>query len=204
MGGHTYIQPCLHVISDDLLTQPQDLSPADRTAALAALNAPTPVQADRIIVTQQSQFTRKLRLFSGRTLVPNSEVEFETWRLQVRQLVDEVEDHLSDKQIRRIIIQSLQNPALDTVKTHIGSTQQLLESLDNLYGSVVDSQELLIQYYSKYHIENDSSSTYLQPLYLLATEVVVKVGVTVPDLLLRQFIRAAMMRFSFKNLIWRI
>ena len=66
---------------DDLLTQLQDLSPADRTAALAALNAPAPTQADRIIVTQQSQFTRKLRLFSGRTPVPNSEVEFGGCRL---------------------------------------------------------------------------------------------------------------------------
>ena len=118
-------------------------------------------------------------------------MEFETWRLQVRQLVDEAEDDLSDKQIRRIIIQSLQRPDLDTVKTHIGSTQQLLEILDNLYGSVVDSQELLIQYYSNYQIEKEPSSTYLQRLYLLATEVVDKGGVTVgkiPDLLLGQFI----------------
>ena len=53
---------------DDLLTQLQDLSHADQTAALAALNAPAPTQAGRIIVTQQSQFTRKLRLFSGRTV----------------------------------------------------------------------------------------------------------------------------------------
>ena len=121
-------------------------------------------------------------------------MEFETWRLQVRQLVDEAEDDLSNKQIRRIIIQSLQRPALDTVKTHTGSTQQLLEILDNLYGSVVDSQELLIQYYSKYQVEKESASTYLQRLYLLATEVADKGGVTVgniPELLLRQFIRGS-------------
>ena len=59
---------------------------------------------------------------------------------------------------------------------------------------MVDSQELLTQYYSKYQVEKESASTYLQRLYLLATEVADKGGVTVgkiPDLLLRQFIRGS-------------
>lgn len=183
---------------DDLLSQLRDLSSDERAAALQALGAddnPTiPAQPERIIVTQQSQFTRKLRLFSGKTPVPNGEVDFETWRPQVRQLFDEAEDELSDKQLRRVIIQSLQRPALDTVKNHIGNTRQLLEILDNLYGAVVDSKELLIQYYSVYQRDKEQTSSYLQRLYLLIMDVADKGGVSVgkiPDLLLEQFIRGS-------------
>ena len=191
---------------DDLVQQLESLGTTDRIRILELLN-PSAGDAtntssststahhstERIVVTQQSLFNRKLRLFSGKHPVPSGEVDFETWRLQVCQISDDQDDALTGVHLRRVIIQSLQRPALDTVKS-CTSSSQILQILDNLYGSVEDGQELLIQYYTTYQMDKEQASSYLQRLYLLIMDVAEKGGVhirEVPQFLIRQFVRGS-------------
>jgi hypothetical protein len=136
-------------------------------------------------------------LFSGKTPVPSGEANFKTWRRQVYQLQkddtdDDDNDALPDHQLKRLLLQSLQPPALDTVWNMDVNSEQILEVLDNLYGSVVDGQDLLLQLQTTYQAEKETSSEYIQRLYLLATDVAEIHGIRLADIpyhLLRQVIR---------------
>ena len=141
----------------------------------------------------QSFFNRKFRLFSGKSPVPSGEVDFKTWRLQVHESQDDEDAELPECQLKRLIRQSLLRPALDTVQNCASSTS-ILEILDNLYGSVEDGQDLLVQFYTTYQNEKESASSYLQKLYLLLMDVADKDGISVADVptyLLRQFVRGS-------------
>ena len=170
---------------EEVKQQLSALSVEDRRRAIADLDL-----ADRIIVqSTSSPRPRKLRLFSGRSPIPSGEVDFETWRLLVRQLEDD--GHISDADTKLVILQNLLRPALDAVKA-IGPLSEVLDVLDNLYGSVVDGQELLIRFHTTYQEEKESASEYVQRIYLLVIESSEKGGAIlgdVPKLLLSQFIR---------------
>jgi hypothetical protein len=125
----------------------------------------------RYSTAQQSYFNRKLRLFSGKSPVPSGEVDFETWRLQVRQLDNEPE--LDENQKRRIILQSLLRPALDSVAT-VATKVEILQILDNIYGSVVDGTELLLKFQTTYQNDKESCSSYLQRLYHMGIDIAEK------------------------------
>ena len=163
------------------------LSVEDRRRAIADLDL-----AERIVVQSSSApKPRKLRLFSGRLPVPSGEVDFETWRLLVTQL--EGDTHITEADKKCIILQNLLRPALDAVKA-VGTLAEVLSVLDNLYGSVVDGQELLIRFHTTYQEEKESASEYVQRIYLLVMEVAEKGGTAlgeVPSLLLKQFIRGS-------------
>ena len=182
---------------EDIIEQLRLLSPEDRAVAMQEFRAsPDPPagpsgQPDRVVVTQQSYFNRKLRLFSGKSPVPSGEVDFETWRLQVRQLDHETD--LDANQTRRIILQSLLRPALDSVVT-ADTTVEILQILDNIYGSVVDGAELLLKFQTTYQNEKESDSSYLQRLYHMGLEIASKDTIThpqVPMFLIKQFIRGS-------------
>ena len=186
---------------DELLRQFRDLSPADRTAAAHALQdlgvSPRPSGASggaagpRVV---QSLYQRKLRLFSGKKPVPSGEVDYQTWHRQVSQLdqEDDPDDSLTELQKKRLIQQSLLRPASDTVWNIGGTSKDILDVLNTVYGSVIDGHELLLQFYTTYQTEKESSSDYVQRLYLLAVEVAEFNGIAmaeVPKHLLEQFIR---------------
>jgi hypothetical protein len=139
-------------------------------------------------------YQRKLRLFSGKTPVPAGEVDYDTWRRQVRQLDQEEDDTdcLSDSQKKRLVLQSLLRPAADTVFHIQGPCKDFLEVLDTVYGSVVEGHELLLQFYTTYQAEQESCSEYVQRLYLQAVDVVEHKGINmadVPKQLLQQLLR---------------
>ena len=187
------------------------LNPEERAEALQALGASSPPpqpghsgqesRVEKVYVSQPSYYNRKLRLFSGKIPVPSGETNFKTWRRQVYQLEKDEEDDdddnaLPDHQLKRLILQSLQPPALDTVWNMDVNSEQILEVLDNLYGSVVDGQDLLLQLQTTYQADKETSSEYIQRLYLLATEVAERHGICLGDIpyqLLRQFIRGGIL-----------
>ena len=173
---------------DQVVQQLEALSGDDRRRAVSRLNL-----ADRIVVETPSRPPpRKLRLFSGKSPVPSGEVDFDTWRLLVKQL--EGDEHVSTSDKKSIILQNLLRPALDAVRSIDGDFKQILSVLDNLYGSVVDGTELLIQFHTTYQNEKESASSYLQRIYLLLMETADKGGVSVADIpkfLIKQFIRGS-------------
>ena len=140
---------------DDVKQQLSALSVEDRRRAIADLDL-----ADRIVVqATSSPKPRKLRLFSGRKPIPSGEVDFETWRLLVKQL--EADDHISDGDKKLVVLQNLLRPALDAVKS-CGALSEILDILDNLYGTIVDGQELLIRFHTTYQEDKESGSEYVQ------------------------------------------
>ena len=173
---------------DDVLQQLQALSAEDRKSIVTRLNL-----ADRIVVETSSRPPpRKLRLFSGKSPVPSGEVDFDTWRLLVKQL--EEDGNVTDVDKKAIILQNLLRPALDAVRSVEGSFREVLKVLDNLYGTIVDGAELLIKFHTTYQNEKETASAYLQRIYLLLMETAEKGGVTladVPKFLLKQFIRGS-------------
>ena len=171
-----------------VVQQLQALSNEDRKAAISQLNL-----ADRIIVETSSRpAPRKLRLFSGKFPIPSGEVDFDTWRLLVRQL--EEDPHVSDTDKKTTILQNILRPALDAVKAVDGDYKVLVKVLDNVYGNVVDGAELLIQFHTSYQSEKESASSYLQRIYLLLMDTAEKGGVPLTEVskfLLKQFIRGS-------------
>ena len=195
---------------DELLEQLRGLDTGDRNQALAALGIgrtpaipeneagnsqpPGRQQNSNNRVGPPSMFYRKLRLFSGKLPVPHGEVDYVTWRMQVHQIQDDDEEEVSDGALKRLILQNLQRPALDSLRNSTGSASCMLEVLDTLYGSVEDGQELLIQFFTTYQEEKEITSTYLQRLYLQIMDVADKGGIVVsqvPSHLLRQFVRGS-------------
>ncbi len=186
---------------EELLAQLRDLSGDNRSQLLEALGATgSSAAANGGSSRQQSSrnpdsfFHRKLRLFSGKFPVPNGEVDYVSWRMQVTQIQGDDEDTLSDVQLKRLILQSLQRPALDATRNTTGGSSEILTVLDTLYGSVADGQELLIQFFTTYQQEKEIASTYLQRLYLQVMDVADKGGITVGDVpghLVRQFVRGS-------------
>jgi len=170
---------------EDLVRQLRELRSEDRAAVMTALqdlgssSQPGGATAPRVV---HSLYQRKLRVFSGKTPVPPGEVDYDTWRRQVKQLEQEEETYgLSDSQKRRIILQSLLRPAADTVFNINGSSEDILEVLDTVYGSVVEGHELLLQFFTTYQTEEESCSEYVQRLYLLAVDVVEHKGITMAE-----------------------
>ncbi len=131
---------------EGLLNQFKDLSLEDRTRALASMGitegrgdgggsgiaggSHPPTGGNQAI--QSSTFHRKLRLFSGRVPVPHGEVEYVGWRMKVRQIQTDNDDRLTDGQLKRLILESLQRPTLDALRNSTGSSTEILEVLDTL------------------------------------------------------------------------
>jgi len=187
---------------DDLLVQLRDLSADNRMHALAALGVAGSSAAtvgggssqQHSSRSRDSFFYRKLRLFSGKVPVPNGEVDYVSWRMQVRQIEKEEDDRLSEAQLKRLIMQSLQRPALDSLRNTSGSVSEILTVLDTLYESVEDGQELLIKFFTTYQQEKEAASAYLQRIYLQVMDVADKGGIKVSEVsgyLVRQFVRGS-------------
>ena len=167
---------------DVFMEQFRDLSVEEQQQALANLGAaatprtgaqPAPASSSnqQHNGSSSSLFRRKFRLFSGKTPVPSAEVDYTTWRMQVRQGQDE--EGSPDRILKQLVLQSLLRPALETVRNITGTTKDVLQMLDTLYGSVADGQELLIQLFNTYQ-EKETASAYLQRLFLLLMDVVDK------------------------------
>ena len=147
------------------------------------------IDAQKINVTLDSD--KKLPRFSGGK-PQHGEVTFRKWfRCADRLLQD---PNLSNDQIKKQIFRSLQGDAEEIAEINREKTgDELVDLLDKTYGSMVDGEELLIEFYQNLQTTKQPlASDYLNHLYIELGEVKKFNGIS-PELfdktLLKQFNR---------------
>lgn len=148
--------------------------------------------ATRVVVDTTHHVTRKLRLFSGKTHTPGGEVDFETWFLLAKQILEDASIPEADQ--RRIVTQSLLRPALDTIRgmPTTSTAKEYVDTLKDMFGTVADGHELLMKCHCTFQEEKELASDYLMRLNLILLDSADRGGISVsqvPKYLLKQFIR---------------
>lgn len=133
---------------------------------------------------------RKLRQFSGAKDPRSGEVDFATWRLYAKPIVDD--PFLRESEKKRVMLDSLINPALEIACTITGlqTSVDMFELLEKHFGDVADGFELYSQFRSAVQGMSETASEFLQRLHSLALRAVKKKGLdssAVPKEVLRQF-----------------
>ena len=133
---------------------------------------------------------RKLRQFSGAKEPRSGEVDFATWRLYAKPVVDD--PFLRESEKKRVMLDSLVNPALEVAytATALQTSEQMFELLEKHFGDVADGFELYSQFRSAVQGMSETASEFLQRLHSLALRAVEKKGLdtgSVPKEVLRQF-----------------
>ena len=121
-------------------------------------------------VVLETTSSRRLKIFSGKDVPAGGELQYSTWRLQAKQLVD---SDKSESEKRRILIDSVVAPAVENLSPLIecgGTAKDMLDLLDGVYGSVVDPYELKAQIHSCIQDKSELASKYLQRLYQKVNE----------------------------------
>lgn len=134
---------------------------------------------------------KKLKPFSANAKLGNGEVDYKHWR---RAALRVIEDHeISEGQKRNVLLQSLVGAAEDSIDLDRGlPCRELLDVLDKLYGTTVDSRNLLADFFQLFQQPNQTVSEYLNVLYVRLAEIVTLHGLDMEELpktLLMQFIR---------------
>uniref|UniRef100_A0A096M0B2 Paraneoplastic antigen Ma-like C-terminal domain-containing protein n=1 Tax=Poecilia formosa TaxID=48698 RepID=A0A096M0B2_POEFO len=164
------------------------------------LISPLPAEVQKVIVEHIVKHDspvhqpppRELKLFSGNSPKPPSEVDFSIWRLRAKQVINDIS--LSEGQQRRMILDSLLTPALN-VALFIGAQatpSAYLQELEKAYGNVTGGEELYIQFLETHQNSGEKASDYLRRLQTLLQEVVESSGVAKQNFdsqLLKQFLR---------------
>ena len=127
--------------------------------------------ATQVMIESKSGPSSRLGRFSGKVPPPSSEVDFLTWRLHARQMLDStrrVED------AKRVLLESLQRPALEVVAYLIqnGSAEDMFTELDNVYGRVLDAESVLARLHTVTMETNEMPSAFLQRIHLIVMEAV--------------------------------
>ena len=112
----------------------------------------------------------KLRRFSSRIPVPNGEVTFDAYQEAVRSHLEDSD--CDDRKLRRAMLDSLNEPASLSIQTVRGkSPLDILHVLASLYGSVEDSEEMLIKFAMRRQGGNEKASDFLKDLYSELTHI---------------------------------
>ena len=117
-------------------------------------------------------WTRRLRNFSGKQTCSNGELDFDAWKFQVEQLTSQGD--ISETVQRRLILQSLVQPALGLVRS-IGTTssiEQILGVIDVVYGPSADGHSLLLKFHDSVQHADETATAYLQRRQRLLRRVV--------------------------------
>jgi hypothetical protein len=137
------------------------------------------IRGDKTVLIDGRSRVKNLKTFSGKTPVPNNEVSFRTWSLQVQQYLNDT--GIKDQELKLAIVQSLSGKALDTVHTHIlhqaSTSRDIFQLLQHIYGETEDGSELLIKYFGILQESGQLGSDYLQKLYIKLTEVTMRDGI---------------------------
>ena len=133
---------------------------------------------------------RKLRCFSGARDPGSGVVDYSTWRLYAKPVVEDT--LLSEGERKRIIVESLLPPALEIAASADSSvtSKEVLELLDRHHGEVADGYELYTQFRSCIQDVKETACEYLQRLHLLALRTSSRGGMEASDIakeVLRQF-----------------
>ena len=138
------------------------------------------VSANATAAVQPRSFIRKLRNFSGRVPTPSNEVDYATWRVFVKQYLNDPE--IRDSDLKSVVVSALSGPALSTVQHLLLSqevdTTALFEVLESSYNRVQDGHELLVRFHDSIQSPKQSSSDYCQQLYILLCEVLQSKGIS--------------------------
>ncbi|XP_041844922.1 zinc finger CCHC domain-containing protein 12 [Melanotaenia boesemani] len=140
----------------------------------------------------QSIAPGRLRAFSGRSVRPNNEADYDTWRASVEVLIKD--PSVSDLHCAHRILDSLLPPASEMIK-HLGphaSPSTYLKLLDSAYGAVEDGDELYARFMNTLQNEGEKPSAFLQRLYTALSTTMRRGGVPSQDFdqqLLKQFCR---------------
>ena len=152
------------------------------------------VVVEHLIQDKSSVHRRKLRLFSGSQPTPNGEINFVTWRISAKQILDDAS--ITENEKRRCIMESLLIPALNIVK-HVPpqkTSKDIFDILAKVYGAAKSAKEMLHDFYAICQRPNQTASEYLQQLYTELLEIVDESPDAVnmenmDDELLQQFVR---------------
>ena len=135
---------------------------------------------------------RRLRQFSGKSPVPGGELDYETWSQLAQQLLRD--NNVSPADQKSAITQSLFPPALNLLckLEDTATAQECLEVLENVYGTVVDADDLYTKFRETYQSEGENPSDFLFRLDNQLTKAIKSGGVDASQedkLRLNQFIR---------------
>ena len=133
---------------------------------------------------------RKLRCFSGARDPGSGVVDYSTWHLYAKPVVEDT--LLSEGERKRIIVESLLPPALEIAASADSTvtSKEVLELLDRHCGEVADGYELYTQFRSCIQDVKETACEYLQCLHLLALRTSSRGGMEASDIaneVLRQF-----------------
>ena len=145
----------------------------------------------KVIIQASSDFSCKLKTFSGIKPVPAGQVDFRTWFKAAQRLRSDSERQTSELLGR--IQNSLCNPALEIAQSALdsGCVDKVLQLLNNVYGDADDPQDLLNKFHAMVMTSEEKASDYLNRLYLFLGELrhrgIVKCDVA-DSVLLKQFV----------------
>lgn len=133
----------------------------------------------------------KVKSFSGATSMDN-EAEYEIWRLQIRQVVNDSD--LTESAKKRKLLESLLPPALNVALCtgDKASAAECFEELEKAYGSVEKGDELFFQFIETHQVPTEKASEYFSRLYALLQRVIERGGLDgrhPNQQLVKQFIR---------------
>ncbi|XP_066577044.1 paraneoplastic antigen Ma1 homolog [Amia ocellicauda] len=127
---------------------------------------------------------RKLRLFSGITLIPAGEEEYDVWVKQATQMIDEWQ--CADSVKRQRIVESLKGPAADVVRfLKVGkpaaTARDYLVALETAYGTTESAQDVMVKFRSTFQDVGEKLSAYLY-LDKLLHRLLLKRGIAIDDM----------------------
>lgn len=178
-------------IVDHLTTMLKDLPDRHRRRVSEACGFSP--NSDHKTVEYSASSVRKIRIFSGKKPVPNGEVDYETWRLLATTIVED--DHMSESDKRRHVVQSLLRPALELVQGQDEiPVHDMITFLDTVFGPVLDGGDLFVKFLTTNQESKEGTGEYLIRLYTMGLKVVQHNKLTLQDLskyVLEQFARGS-------------
>lgn len=200
---HDPVQPSVPLTLDKNLI---DLTPLPSPSAMADGKAQctldlNPPSIQRVVVEHvvrksespsHSATPHRLRAFSGKSPRPNSEADYDTWRISVEVLIKD--PSVSDLHCTHRILDSLLPPASEMTRPLGPEAQPLayLEILDSAYGTVEDGDELYAKFMNILQDDGEKPSVFLHRLHGCLNMSMRRGGVSAHEFdrqLLKQFCR---------------
>ena len=142
-------------------------------------------------IVVESAADRRLPRFSGASKLGQGEVSFHKWQRAADRLQEE--ESASEEQKKKAILRSLVGEADDIADmSRHKSVGDIINVLKMQYGSLIDGEELLMDFYNVIQKDKQTASEYVSDLYVELGEVVKHGGLAMHNIekvLLKQFIR---------------
>ena len=135
-----------------------------------SVSIPNNGATNSIIIENSAGPPRRLRLFSGKIPVPNGEVEYSTWRLHAKQML---ESSKNENEKKKCILDSLCRPALELVSgLDSARADEIFAELERLFGAVHDTHAIMAKLHDTLQVAKETPSSFLQRLHLVVREAV--------------------------------